>query len=124
MAGSDPAEEADGIFLPAFASEENKGLAGALVVLRKDVGSAHDQLLDNTDTINVLQEHLKNIRRDVQLASHKLVGLSQAFCKDEHSHQMDLRHLVNFIASLHGSLTSSETKEANDKSFKALVFIL
>ncbi len=85
------------MFLPAFSNQANRALAAEIDRLQKHLGTADNNLLDNTDTIKVLHEHLGRIQRDVQLASQKLTNLSQGFCKDEHNHQMDLRHL----ASLH-----------------------
>ena len=81
-------------FLPEFANTDNRKLAADVERLQEHLELANYSLLDNTDTIVVLHEHLRRIQRDVQLASQKLVNLSRDFCTDEHKHQMELRHLV------------------------------
>lgn len=85
----------DPLFLPAFANDENKAVSAEIRRLQEHLGTADSSLLDNTDTISVLHEHLGRIQRDVNLASQRLIDLSQRFDKNEHGHQMDLRNLVS-----------------------------
>ena len=89
----------DPLFLPAFANDENKALSAEIKRLQEHLGTTGSSLLDNTDTISVLHEHLGRIQRDVKLASQKLLDLSQGFDKNEHSHQLDLRNLVSLRLS-------------------------
>ena len=88
----------DSVFLPDFANDINRRLADDIMGLQGHLGRANSSLLDNTDTIGVLNEHLGKNKRDVRLASEKLISLSQGFCKNEHKHQMDLRHLVRAVS--------------------------
>lgn len=87
-------QEGETLSLPEFANERNQQLAAEIAGHRESLIATERSLLDNTDTIGLLVEHLGRTKRDVEMASRKLMAQSQAFSKKEHEHQMDLRHLV------------------------------
>ena len=84
----------DDTSLPVFANAGNRALGSEIRSLHKQLQVTDEELLDNTDTITVLLEHLGKAKRDVRLASERLADSSNKFCTDEHLYQLSLRQLV------------------------------
>ena len=88
----------DDTSLPAFANAGNRALDTETRSLHKQLQVADEELLDNTDTVSVLLEHLGKAKRDVRLASARLADSSNRFSTDEHLYQLSLRQLVGKFA--------------------------
>lgn len=83
-----------GSFLPRFASSSNRALDSEVTLLKAEIQAVEKELLDHTDTITVLKEHVGKAQKEVVLASFKLAENSRDFETEEHLHQLDARTLV------------------------------
>lgn len=81
-------------FLPKFASDANRRLDAHISQLKRQLRGLESSLLDHTDTISVLKEHVGRAQKDVIIASLKLAENSKAFAQEEHLYQLDTRTLV------------------------------
>ena len=81
-------------YLPPFSNEENRALDNIFKELQVKLTAKSKDLLDYTDTISALNEHVSRAQREVSLATEKLVARSKQFSTDEHLYQLSLRNTV------------------------------
>lgn len=84
-------------FIPTFANNKSVQLGTEVKALRKELKDAEAELLDNTETICVLKQHVNKELKEVDLASKALAEKSKQFSVEEHLHQLSLRALVRIF---------------------------